>query len=607
MRYHYTWIILLLSISYGHHVAAEPVSQDDEATAAMMQQHTRNIMQLRPSRATKIGLVDEDLGSRINDRMDDYNRASMRVWRRTVKGMRRDLQGPVAAQLPPLTRAALDDIYDVYQGDAENPFGFIDSAGRHRPYVINQISHPLADVPQMMDTFQRVATPEDAADYLRRLWAISSLVDGVLAKFNGDADAGWIPPQPLLVGAMDFFDEFVAPAPQDHSLVTALMIQVDGSEAFTSDQRARIRNEAVAVVAQVVYPSYRNALKTVNDRLPEARKESGIWAQPLGEQFYRHAIAHEARSDKTADQIHALGLAEVERILAQMDTGLSAQGYSEGTVGERMRSLSAEDRFQYPDTSAGRKQLLEDIESRILAMDEQLPGYFGRLPGQGVEVRRTPVLREAGAASGQYDGPAIDGSRPGIFWINLRSMQEQSRIALPTLTYHETVPGHHLQVALAREQSGRPLLWSFDSNSAFSEGWALYSEQLAAEVGVYANDPFGDLGRLQDELFRAVRLVVDTGIHHKRWSRETAIDYMLEVTGMGEVSVTAEIERYMALPGQALSYKLGMLEILEMREAAAAELGQRFDLKSFHDKVLQTGPVSMPLLREQIEAWVKTY
>ena len=602
-----TLLISLVLIIYAIAVASAPVSEPDPVSepgaSDMLGRHLMNIMRMRPVHATRLGLGDADVGARVEDGMDEFNSRSLRGWRRTVRKMRTELHSLEESQLDALTLAALDDIYDVYLGASEVPFGYINESGQHRPYIVNQIDQPLQYVPKVMITFQRVATEEQAADYLRRLWSFSTLVDSVLGKFNLDADTGWIAPRPLLEGALEYIEGFVEPAPADHELVTSLMEKVEASGAFTVRQKEQIYNEAQMLMVRIIYPAYRNAAATVRDRLPEASEEAGIWSRPLGEQFYRHSIRHEARSNKSAQEIHDLGLAEVDRLLVEMDIKLDAQGYRDGSVGERLRMLAGEKRFLFEDSTAGRARLLEKLNATEASMRALLPAYIGKLPEQEVEIRPFPESIQAGAPGGQYDGPPADGSGPGIFWINLRDMADLPWFRMPTLTYHETMPGHHLQIALARNQAERPMLWRFHINSAYSEGWALYSEALAAEIGVYGDDPLADLGRLQAELFRAVRLVVDTGMHYKRWSREQAIDYMSEVTGRGKTDVTAEIERYMAWPGQALSYKLGMLEIQEIRAEAEASLGDKFDLREFHDQVLQTGAVSMPLLGEQIRAW----
>lgn len=568
----------------------------------LLQSHAGTVMKMRPSYATRMGLMDEDLGVRVNDAMDDYSVEQLAFWRQEIDDMRDELRALPESDLHPLTRRAMDEIYTSMLGANDVPFGFVDTFGRHRPYVINQIDQPLQELPKLLTTFQRVETREDVADYLRRLWALSALVTTVIDKFNFDANAGWLPPRPILDGALAYVEGFTAVPPQEHKLVTTLMQRIDASGALTEEERARARNEAIAVLIRVVYPGYKNAAIAIRERLPFASDDAGIWAQPLGDKFYAAAIRHEAGSTKSADEIHAIGLREVARILADMDAGLKSVGLSEGSVAQRMQALAKDERFLFEDSDEGRAQLLAKVEDTVEDMERRLPDYFGNLPPQPVVVKPVPVELQAGSAMGYYDGPPASGG-PGIFWLNMRSMAELPWFSMPTLTYHETVPGHHLQIALARLQTGKPLLWRYTLNSAYAEGWALYAEYLAAEMGVYEDDPYGDLGRLQDELHRAIRLVVDTGLHAKRWSMDRAISYMRDTGGKGEREVRAEVLRYMAWPGQALSYKLGMLDLLEMRAEASDAQGDDFSISDFHDVVLSTGQVTMPVLRDEVRAW----
>lgn len=583
--------------------AADTTSIDGEARA-LFARHTAQVMRLRPLNATRIGFSDEDLGIRVNDAMDDYSAENMQQWRRNARQMRTELEKLSDSSVDPLTRAALDEIYQAYLG-APLPFGYIDVLGRHRPYIVNQIDQPLQEVPKYITIYQRVRSGEEVADYLRRMWALTSLVNGVLAKFNRDADAGWLPPRAVLEGAIASLEAFVASPADKHPLVVTLLEKVEAGDFLSDEERAKVSNEANAVMIRLVYPAYRNAIETIRERLPEAKAAAGIWARPNGQQFYAAALRNEAWTDKSPADIHALGKAEVARILAQMDAILAKQGYRDGSVGERMRRLAGDERFLFADTDAGRAGLLARIEATAADMQARLPDYFGKLPQRGFVVRPVPVERQAGEAGGSYSRPPVGGDEPGIFWINLRAMDELPWFNMPTLTYHETIPGHHLQLALWGSQASRPALWRFGTNSAYAEGWALYAERLAAEMGVYVDDPFGDLGRLQAELFRAVRLVVDSGIHDQRWTMEQAVAYMENTTGRGSTQVRAEVLRYMAWPGQALSYKLGMIEILDMRAEAQALLGEEFDIAGFHDRVLGTGQVSMPLLRQQVLDWAR--
>jgi uncharacterized protein (DUF885 family) len=299
-----------------------------------------------------------------------------------------------------------------------------------------------------------------------------------------------------------------------------------------------------------------------------------------------------------------VGLDEVARISTEMDAILVANGHSAGTVGERMLKINDDPQFLYEDSDEGRAQLLADLNGYIEEINVRMPELFATKPPYDVEVRAFPKAREASAPGGMYSSPRLDGSQPGIYWINLRDIKANAKFDLKTLTYHEANPGHHWQVALNLAQESLPMIRRIAPYNAYIEGWALYSELVAKEMGMYDNDPYGDLGRLKAELFRAVRLVVDTGLHHKKWSREQAIKYMAETTGTVDSDVVAEIERYMVWPGQALGYKLGMIKILQLREMARAALGENFDIKAFHDLVLLGGAVPMTVLEDHVKAWI---
>jgi uncharacterized protein (DUF885 family) len=325
---------------------------------------------------------------------------------------------------------------------------------------------------------------------------------------------------------------------------------------------------------------------------------------PDGDAYYAASLGLWTTTKMTPDEVHKLGLEQVRRLNAEMDAGLKKVGFTRGTVGERMRAMGADPRFLYPNDDAGKAKLLADLNDQMAALDKRLPEVFGALPKAKVEVRRIPAFTEAGAPGGYYQGPALDGSRPGAYYINLRDTADWPKWSLPTLTYHEASPGHHLQVAIAQEAEGLPLirsslLWF----GAYGEGWALYAEQLADEIGMYAGDPFGRLGYLQSMAFRAARCVVDTGLHAKRWSRDRAIAYMQGVTGDTLGSVTTEIERYCVWPAQATCYKVGQIAINRMRDAARARMGARFDLKSFHDAVLLEGAMPLDVLERVLDGW----
>jgi uncharacterized protein (DUF885 family) len=304
--------------------------------------------------------------------------------------------------------------------------------------------------------------------------------------------------------------------------------------------------------------------------------------------------------------VHQLGLSEVARIKTEMNAILSSEGYADSTktLGEIIQKLNTEDRFLYPNTDEGRQLILDDYARIIDDISTKLDAVFNVRPKAGIEVKRVPEFKEEGTAGAYYERPAMDGSRGGVFFANLRNTDETVKFAMKTLAYHEGVPGHHFQIAIAGELQDLPMFRGVIPFTSYIEGWALYTEQLAWELGFYENDPFGNLGRLQAEMFRAVRLVVDTGIHHKKWTREEAIDYMIENTGMTTGEVTSEIERYIVMPGQACAYKIGMLKILELRAHAKTALGDRFDLRDFHDVVLKNGAVPLVVLEEIVQTYI---
>jgi uncharacterized protein (DUF885 family) len=309
-------------------------------------------------------------------------------------------------------------------------------------------------------------------------------------------------------------------------------------------------------------------------------------------------------TDYTPEQVHALGLSEVARVSAEADALLKSQGFVTGTVAERVQALHKDPRFLLPNTDEGRKQLIAKYQQILDEVNARMPEYFRTVPAGKLLVQRVPISAENNTAGAYYQSAALDGSRPGTFFANLRDVGETATWTMKTLAYHEGIPGHHFQISTALNLKDLPLIRQQPIYSAYAEGWALYAERLAAEIGMYKDDPFGDLGRLEAELFRAARLVVDTGLHAKGWTREQAITYMVTTTGMNESEVVTEIERYMGQPGQACAYKVGQLKILELRERAKAALGPKFDLKDFHAVILENGGVPLTLLDHLVDEWI---
>lgn len=476
---------------------------------------------------------------------------------------------------------------------------------RHHSFPVNQMFGIQSGLPNFMVDQHLVERERDARNYIARLNKFPVKFSQTLEGLRLREQKGILPPRFTVEKVLKQMRDFIAPKPAEHLLVTSLKEKLEKlpESKVSAATRQALLEEATRAVEQSVYPAYRELIAHFESLLPKATSNDGAWRLPDGEAYYAYEVRSNTTTDLSAEQIHQVGLAEVERIGVEMDRILREAGYVEGTLGARVAQLSKSPEQLYPDTDAGREQVLKDYQAIIDEISAGLDKYFAVKPKAGVVVKRVPEFSQKTAPGAYYQPPSMDGKRPGTFYANLRNMAEIPRFGMRTLAYHEGVPGHHFQIAIAMELEGVPFFRRLVPFTAYAEGWALYTERLAWEAGFQKN-PLDDLGRLQAEMFRAVRLVVDTGMHHKRWSREQAIQYMLEHTGMGEDEVTAEIERYLVNPGQALAYKVGMLKILELREKARAELGDRFDIREFHDQVLKNGSMPLSLLERVVGDYI---
>ncbi|KXI30742.1 DUF885 domain-containing protein [Paraglaciecola hydrolytica] len=590
-------------------VACSPESEQviaNQHLSAVVDKSTVTFVEQQPTLSTMLAIEPAKAGGTYNDRLPNYSIASMQNLQSEMRYgaiALHKIDDKLLSKDNVLHKKVVTEILNYYAGDADFGAGYIDTWAGHLPYIINQISGPLIDVPKVMQEQQAVVNQQDARDYLARLSNFDGFVVNVLNKYQDDLKSGVVLPKNLHVKTLAFFDSFLAAAPAEHGLVTSFKRKLQDSNIDEATQQTML-NKAVELVESMVYPAYQRARATVVASETVASTDDGIWAQVGGEKFYLHAIQYLGDSTLSADAIHELGLSEVERISQEMDSILKANGFNEGSVGERMVALAKEPQFLYADSDEGRQVLLADLNLQVKAVMAKAPQFYHTIPTQQVEVKRIPQVSEAGEAGGFYSPPSLDGKRSGIYWINLRDMNAVPKFSLKTLTYHEAVPGHHFQIAINMAQQDIGLLRQNAPFNAYVEGWALYSELIAKEMGMYDNDPIGDLGRLQAELYRAVRLVVDTGLHRKKWSREQAIAYFHTTTGTSMTDVVAEVERYMAWPGQALGYKLGMLQFVELRKLAQNELADKFDIKTFHDVLLLPGARPMSIVRSDVMAWI---
>jgi uncharacterized protein (DUF885 family) len=450
-----------------------------------------------------------------------------------------------------------------------------------------------------------VKNEKTARNYVKRLEAMGDKLDALTAEMQRQAKAGVVLPLALLEKSLVVIGDTVKPKPEDNPLVTSFAERMNKAKGLDGGLKQELAQAAAAALRTRVYPAYGRMSAALAALRPQAATQAaGVERLPDGAAYYAVMLKQFTTTDYSAEKIHALGLAEVARIGAEMDALLRAQGLTQGSVAERMQALTKDPRFLYPNTDAGRKQALARYQQILDEVNARMPEFFRTLPPIRLKVERVPTSAEKGSAAAYYSAAAMDGSRPGTFFANLRDTSELPTWGMKTVSYHEGIPGHHFQISIAQNLKGVPLIRQQTLYSSYAEGWALYAERLAAEIGMYKDDPWGDLGRLQAEMFRAVRLVVDTGIHAKGWSREQAIDYVVQTTGMHAAEVTSEIERYMALPGQACAYKVGQLKILELRDKAKAALGDKFDLKDFHAVVLENGAVPLTLLEKLVDEWI---
>jgi uncharacterized protein (DUF885 family) len=352
-----------------------------------------------------------------------------------------------------------------------------------------------------------------------------------------------------------------------------------------------------------VYPALDRQTALVQEMRGKASHDAGVWKLPNGDQYYADSVLFWTTSTMSPADIHATGLEVVADYTARIDAEMNKLGLTGGTVGQRLRKMYEDPKFQYPNTDAGKEQLLADLNKRVRAVRARLPEYFATLPKAELIIKRVPKATEAGSPGGYYNNGSLDGKRPGMYYINLRNTAEVPSWTLGTLTYHEGIPGHHLQLSIQQE-TNLPLIRKVSFFSAYLEGWALYSEQLADEMGMYDGDPWGRIGYMHDAMFRGVRLVVDSGLHAMKWSREQAVKYYTDSLGDPKASAITEVERYCVWPGQACAYMLGKLEILKLREKAKAALGTKFDIRQFHDAVLLGGAMPLAILDRRIDNYI---
>ncbi|HVN46918.1 MAG TPA: DUF885 family protein [Steroidobacteraceae bacterium] len=574
--------------------ASQTTARLDALFDAFMAEHFRE----DPELVTSLGL-DRDEYSWAKSRLTDASLAHVRRLRRDNDARLKRLRAFGHDGLSGADRANYDTV--EFQMETIARSDAFDYGDIGRPYVVSQLTGAYQSVPTFLDRQHQITSKQDADAYLERLRGFAVVLDQETERVRHDASLKVVPPDFILERTLEQMRTLRSAAPPDSILSTSLArrtqaLGIGGSYAA----------DAARLVASEVYPALDRQAQALGELRSRATHAAGVRRLPQGEAFYELALRQSTTTGMSAEAVHQLGLDQAKEITAAMDGLLRSQGKTDGSVAERAQALARDPQYLFPNTDAGRQQMLDYCNGLIKALQPHLPRYFRILPRTAVEIRRVPAYIEAGAPGGYYQRPALDGSRPGAFYINLRDTSEWPRWKLPTLVYHESEPGHHFQLALVLELSSLPLIRKAGGAfSANTEGWALYAEQLCDEMGLYGNDPLGRLGMLQSALFRAARCVVDTGLHAQGWSRERAIDYLVETTGNKRSSMTTEVERYCTWPGQASSYKVGQTRWLALRADARARLAARFDIRDFHDVGLTAAPMPLAVLERVIDDWLK--
>ena len=574
-------------------VAAATANKADSDLRAILDRFFYARLEESPEQATRLGL---DTGPRaaLKSKLDDESASAQARALNRAKGELAELGKVDTARLSPAAKIDHEVVtYQLTQSIAgAERFRYGSSMGRFAPYVLSQLTGPYRDVPDFLDSQVRVRDAAEADAYLARLEAFPGAIDTSSESQRADAAKGVFAPDYIL----DTTLKILAAArekPADQTVMVASFAAKLKAANLPADRVA----QATAIVDQKVFPALDRQRDLVTELRAKAVHDAGCWRLPDGDAYYAAAAEAATTVKMSGDEIHRLGLEQVKEISARIDTILKGEGMRQGSVGDRLVELNKRPDQLFPNTDEGRDALLAQLNRQIEAMQPRLSEAFSVLPKAPVEVRRVPPTIQAGAPGGYYQNASLDGSRPAIYFINLRDTFDRPKFGLATLTHHEAVPGHHLQVSVALESPEIPLIRRRGFFSGYSEGWALYAEQLADELGMFKGDPLGQVGYLQSLLFRATRLVVDSGMHAKRWSREQATDYLIATTGIARGRSQGEIDRYTVWPGQACSYKVGHTVWTRLRAEAQNRPG--FTLKDFH-AVLSDGAMPLAVLERVV-------
>jgi uncharacterized protein (DUF885 family) len=588
------------------HAPAQGAASGDAALSRYFDQLSERLLHTTPEFATGLGLDTGDRAA-LKSKLSDSSFAAVAADRALCRdGLARLAAMPDAALSPGARLNKAVVAYAFQLGVDATPFDYgVNTMGSAMseaagPYVVSQQSGAYSGVPEFLDSQHKVAGKADADAYLARVREMARQLRQETERVRADASGGVVPPDFILSNAIGQQQGLLAIAPADARLVTALGRKVKEA-GLSGDWQDRCR----ALVEKEIYPAL-NAQTDVLKGLKPGH-DAGVWRLPNGEPYYRWLLHEGTTTNLTPEQVHQMGLEQNKAIEARMDGLLKAQGLTQGSVGDRMTALGKDPRHLFSNDDAGRAQLLAYLNGLMAAVRPKLSKAFTIQLKAPVNAKRVPIDIQDGAGQGYMNTGSLDGSRPSTYYINLKSTQNWPKFSLPSLTYHETIPGHAWQGAYLTETGKLPLIRILISGfNAYVEGYALYAEQLGDEIGMYDDDWAGRLGYLQAQRFRAVRLVVDTGLHAKRWSREQAVQWAVDNSGRTREAMTSEIDRYCGTPGQACGYKVGHTEINRLRDRAKAGLGAKFDLRTFDDLLVKTGAVPLTVLGAQVDDYIRS-
>ena len=554
--------------------------------AFFFEEYDQMQLSLSPVAKSYRGIIDEDYGKwdDVSDAAEERNRV---IQRRYAADLRKLFDPAELTSQDALSYR----LFETQALNAERLYPF-----RKNGYIFNQMFGAQSQPPAFLINIHRVATPAHAEAYVSRIAEIGRAIDTLVGESASRAANGVMPPKFVYAYVIDDIENLLN-AGEENAILADFAGKVDALD-LADAEKVRMKAAALQAWTTSARPAYERLLTEMRRQQAVAGTDDGVWRLPNGEAYYNALLASYTTTDLTADEVHDIGLREVARIHAQMREIMDEVGFT-GSLQDFFEFTRTDDRFFYET----REEYLADAQAAIDRLEPKLPEYFGVLPEAPFIIKPVEAFRQKSAGKAFYQRPAPDGSRPGVYYVNLYNLRDMSKNELEALAYHEALPGHHLQLAIQTELDGLPAFRRFGGFTAYSEGWGLYSEELGKDMGFYT-DPYSDFGRLGMELWRAARLVVDTGLHSKRWSRERAIEYLSDNTPNPDGDIRKAIERYIVLPGQATAYMIGKLKIMELRERARTELGDDFDIRAFHDVVLTNGPVPLNILEENVDAWI---